>query len=99
MNEFSGRKEISLGAAIKAALKDNGIDKRMDETHLLEKLDQILGAHIARHITSKRISNSVLYIHLDSAALRHELGYRRDELKIALNKSVDSVVIKEIVFS
>jgi len=96
---FSGRKEISFGDALKAAFEESGIDNKLKETRLLENLNQILGEHISKHIQSKRISKSILYIRLDSAALRHELSYRRDELKKALNESIHQELLKDIVFS
>lgn len=96
---FSGRKEISLGEALKAAFKESGMDNKLQETRLLENLNQILGEHISKHIQSKRISKSILYIRLNSAALRHELSYRRDELKKALNESIHQELLKDIVFS
>lgn len=96
---FSGKKEMSLGEALKAAFKESGIDNRLKETRILENLNHILGDHISNHIVSKRISKSILYIRLDSAALRHELSYRRDELKKALNDSIHQELLKDIVFS
>lgn len=99
MGNFSGRKEQSLGDVLKAAFEESGIDGKLKETRLLENLNQVLGEQISRHIISKRISNSILFIRLDSAALRHELGYRRDELKKALNDSIHQELLKDIVFA
>jgi len=96
---FSGRKEQSLGAAIKEWLKENGMESKMDETKILEEWDQIVGPIISKHTTSKRIDKSVLYIRLDAASLRYELGYARDKLKKQLNNVVGKEVIKNIVFS
>lgn len=96
---LSGKKEIKLGDAIKAAFEESGINERLEETRLLENLESILGKHISKHIISKRISKNILYIRIDSAALRHELSYRRDELKTALNKTISKELIKEVVFS
>lgn len=99
MNSFSGRKEMKLGDALKAAFEKSGIDDKLQETRILENLDKVLGPQLSSHIQSKRISKAILYISLDSAALRHELTYRRDELKKALNTSVDQDLLKDIVFS
>ncbi|NOR88495.1 MAG: DUF721 domain-containing protein [Bacteroidales bacterium] len=96
---FSGRKELTLGAAIKEMLKENGIADKFDETHLLSEWDQIVGPIISQHTVSKRIDKSILFVKLDSASLRHELSYARDKLKIQLNKVVGKEVIKDIVFS
>jgi hypothetical protein len=96
---FSGKKEKSFGEALKEAFEESGIDNRLKETRVLENLNHVLGAHISKHILSKRINKSILYIRLDSAALRHELSYRRDELKKALNDSIHQELLKDIVFS
>lgn len=96
---FSGRKEKILGDVLKDVLKENGMDVKIDETKLLQEWENIMGKHISNHTVSKRVSQSILYVHLDSAALRHELSYRRDDLKKALNNAVGKEVIKDIVFA
>jgi len=96
---FSGRKEQTIGAAIKEWLKANGMEEKWDETRLLEEWDQVVGPVISKHTTSKRIDKSVLYIRLDSASLRHELGYARDKLRKQLNNLAGREIIKTIVFS
>ena len=96
---FSSRKEQTIGAAIKEWLKESGMDDKMIETSLLNEWENIVGPIINNHTTSKRIHNTVLYISLDSASLRHELGYAREKLRQQLNKTVGKEIIKTIVFS
>ncbi len=96
---FSGRKEQSLGAAIKEWIKESGMETKMDETRVLDEWDHIVGPIISKHTISKRIDKSVLYIKLDSASLRYELGYARDNLKKQLNSTAGKEVIKNIVFA
>ena len=96
---FSGRKEQSIGAAIKEWLKSQGMEGKMAETRILEEYDKIVGPIISQHTTSKRIDKSVLYIRLGSASLRYELGYARDKLKSQLNQVVGKNIIQNIVFS
>lgn len=96
---FSGRKEQTIGAAIKEWLKANNLEEKWDETRLLGEWDQLVGPIISKHTLSKRIDKSVLYIRLDSASLRHELGYARDKLKKQLNNLAGKELIKTIVFS
>lgn len=96
---FSGRKEQTIGAAIKEWLKQNDMESKMDETRLLNEWDKVVGPIISKHTISKRIEKSVLYIKLDSASLRYELGYARDKLRTQLNNSVNKDIIKTIVFA
>jgi len=99
MSMFSGRKEKNIGAAIREWLKAQGFEEKMDETRILDEYDKIVGPIISQHTIAKRIDKSVLYVKLDSASLRYELGYARDKLKSQLNKVVDKELIKNIVFS
>jgi len=96
---FSGRKESKIGDALREVLHDHDLEQKLEETKILEEWGNIIGQHINQHTLSKRISNSILYIRLDSAALRHELSYSRDKLKQALNRTIGKEVIKDIVFS
>ena len=52
---FSGKKEKSMGAAIKEWLKENGMDSKMTETRLLDSWEPIVGPVIHQHTVSKRI--------------------------------------------
>lgn len=96
---FSGNKEQSMGETIKEWIKHTGVEKKIEETRLLEKYEDIVGPLITKHTVSKRIERSILYIKLDSASLRHELSYARDQLKKQLNLSVGKDLIKDIVFT
>lgn len=96
---FSGKKELKIGDALREVLQENHLEEKVEETRLLAEWENIIGQHINKHTLSKRISKSILYIKLDSAALRYELSFSRDKLKQALNKSVGKDVIKDIVFS
>jgi len=96
---FSGRKEQTIGDALNEWLKDSGMNDKIFETRLLNEWENIVGPVINKHTTSKRIQNTVLYISLDSASLRHELGYAREKLRQQLNNTVGKEIIKTIVFS
>ncbi len=96
---FSGRKEQTIGDALNEWLKDSGMNDKIFETRLLNEWANIVGPVINQHTTSKRIHKTVLYIGLDSASLRHELGYAREKLCQQLNKAVGKEIIKTIVFS
>jgi predicted nucleic acid-binding Zn ribbon protein len=52
---------------------------------------------IAKHTVQLRINKKVLYVEVDSAALRNELTYAREKLKKALNRKVKDNVIDEVV--
>jgi hypothetical protein len=53
---------------------------------------------IARETTHLYIKNRILYVKLNSPALRQELGYARAKLIKLLNKAAGSEVIGDIAF-
>jgi predicted nucleic acid-binding Zn ribbon protein len=52
---------------------------------------------IAKHTKSLRIVKRVLYVEVDSAALRNELTYLREKIKKKLNKKAGDNLIDEVI--
>ncbi len=89
---------MSLGQAIRAILKNHNLERGYSEAGLIKSWERIVGSMIAKHTTSVKIYKRVLYVQVDSAALRNELGYAREKIRIALNKEAGKELIDEIVF-
>ncbi len=71
----------------------------LDEQKALQSWSQVVGPFIATHTIDLSIKNQVLYVRVDSDALRHELNYSKSLLMKNLNERVGKEVIKEIVLS
>jgi len=54
---------------------------------------------VSQHTTRLNISKKVLYIKVDSAALRNELSFAKENIRKALNSEVKSEVIREVVIN
>jgi hypothetical protein len=52
---------------------------------------------VAKHTSGLYIRNHILFVKVDSAALRQELSFSRSKLVAALNDEVKSSVIEDIV--
>lgn len=89
---------MSLGDAIKALLKQHNLERGYSEAGLIRSWERIVGSMIANHTTSLRIKNRVLFVEVDSAALRNELGYAREKIMKALNREAGQDLIDDIVF-
>ncbi len=89
----------SLGDVLKQVLRQNRMDYKLNEMHLIQAWPTVLGAHIAQYTQNLRINNRVLYVHITSPALRSELFMARQLLVKKLNESVGSEVIKDIKFA
>jgi predicted nucleic acid-binding Zn ribbon protein len=89
----------SLGDAIRQFLRTYHLEDKMNETRLIRSWGKVVGKMVDTHTKGLQIRNKVLYVKLDSPALRTELGYAREKLITALNKEAGEVVIAEIVFN
>lgn len=91
--------EILLKEAIGAFLKENRLEEKLIETRLLGAWESVTGRLIARHTEQLYISNHILYVKVDEAALRQELSYQKSKIKAALNKAAGTETIVDIVFA
>jgi len=66
---------------------------------VLNDWEKIVGKMIARHTKNMYIKKRILFVELDNAALRNELSYAKTKLVTAINKSLNSEAIDEIVFT
>jgi len=95
---FNKNNEYTLKEAIEQLLSAYKMNGKINETRIIQAWEQICGAMISRHTENMYIKNKILYVKVDSAALRNELSYAKTKLVMALNSNVKEDVINEIVF-
>ena len=78
--------EQTLGTVIRELLVTLQIEDKLKETQMIASWEEIVGKMIAKHTKSLRIVKRVLYVEVDSAALRNELTYLREKIKKKLTK-------------
>lgn len=71
----------------------------IDEIKAVNSWGQVVGPFIAKHTIDLSIRNKVLYVRVDSDALRNELGYSKSQLIKSLNELVGKDIVREIVLS
>lgn len=87
-----------LSEVIRQVLRQNNLDKPLNEKRLIDAWPLVLGTNIVQYTSELTIKNRVLYVSLNSSVLRHDLFMSRDEIKNSLNKQVGVDVISEIIF-
>jgi predicted nucleic acid-binding Zn ribbon protein len=87
-----------LSDVIHQVLKEQHLDKPLNEKRLIDAWPLILGASIMKYTSEIYIKNRVLYVNLSSSVLRHDLFMSREEIKNSLNKQVGNDVIVDIIF-
>jgi len=86
-----------LGDVIREIMKKYRLEDHLEETNLVENWSKICGSMIASHTSGLRFKDHVLFVKVDSAALRQELQYMKEELLEKLNRSAGRDLIRDIV--
>jgi predicted nucleic acid-binding Zn ribbon protein len=71
---------------------------KMDEMKVRDSWRLVVGRMIERHTESVNLRNKILYVKLDSAALRNELMMARSKIANSINKEMGRKVVDDIVF-
>ena len=90
--------EQPLKEVIEELLERYRLSDKLSEVNMIQSWNKIMGNVISKHTTNLYISNKILFVTLDSAALREELAYAKTKIIKMLTKEYNKVVITDIVF-
>lgn len=90
--------EQSLKEVIHELLAAYRLDNKLHEVRLINSWESLMGISVAKQTSKIYISKGVLFVELNSAALRNELSYAKTKLVGLLNKEAGHDVITDIVF-
>lgn len=90
--------EQSLGDVIREFLHAYNLEEKLNEQRLMKSWEAIVGKMVAKHTKNLYIHNKVLFVQMDSSALKNELVYSVGKIIGDLNREVGTVVISDIVF-
>ncbi|MFZ4522858.1 MAG: DUF721 domain-containing protein [Bacteroidales bacterium] len=91
--------EKPLKAAIEEFLDTFHLRDKLNQARIIQAWERVVGEMIARNTSQLHIRNKVLYVKVNSSALRNELLFARNKIMAALNKEVGATVIEEIVLN
>lgn len=78
-------------------LKAFRIEDKFDETNLINQWEKVMGTPIAKRTTKVYIYQKKLYVHLNSAPLKHELNMQRDKILVLLTKEFGKPIVNEVI--
>ena len=88
-----------LGELIKEFYEQHrGLDY-IDEVKAVNSWPKVVGSFIASHTIDLSVKNHVLFVRVDSDALRNELSYSKSLLLKNLNELVGKELLSEIVLN
>lgn len=82
------KKMQSIGEALADFLRESGLEKPIMERRIVELWPQVMGESVARLTREVEVTDGVLYVRLNSAALRSQLFEIRFDLVRRLNEAV-----------
>ena len=88
----------NLQELIEKLIKAYRWDGKISELKIIDSWKSVVGPMIERHTTGIQLKGKILYVSLDSSALRNELMMARSKIVDSLNKEVGSKVLEDIVF-
>jgi predicted nucleic acid-binding Zn ribbon protein len=94
---MSRSNQFSLGEAIREFIREYDLQDKLNEKKILASWENVVGPVISKHTSKMWIRNGVLYVRLDSAALRNELMYSRTKILRSMNRKAGSEVLHDMI--
>ena len=87
----------SIGQAIRELLNSYRISTRFDEANLISSWERLAGKPIAKRTKKIYIRNKVMFVELDSPAMKHDFNLHKNQVLDMFRKEFGNDVINEIV--
>ncbi len=96
-NPMRKKNDITLGEALEKMVSEFNLGTKLDESRIKDAWVKVMGKPIAKYTSSVSFRDGKLYIKIDSASLKQELGYSRDKIKDLFNKELGATVVHDVV--
>lgn len=90
-----GHWSMEIGDAIIQYLRENGLEQSVLDVQIEEVWPQVMGDVVNRLTRSVEVRDGVLYVRVNSAALKTQLFENRFELVRKLNEAVGAKAIRD----
>ena len=90
-----GDLSMEIGDAIIQYLRENGLEQSVLDVQIEEVWPQVMGDVVNRLTRSVEVRDGVLYVRVNSAALKTQLFENRFELVRKLNEAVGAKAIRD----
>lgn len=88
---------IHISQAIQELLKTQHLKPKFDEASVVVSWERIVGKSIAKRTRRIFIRDKVLFVELQSPALKHDLSFHKSGMLEVLQKEFGKDVVKEII--
>ncbi len=88
---------IKLGDAISQIFKEEKLDEKYSIFAIRNEWEKLVGTLLAKHTTQINYAAGILFVSIDSAVVRNEATYMKDEIIQKVNTFVGKRLIRELV--
>ena len=98
MGRDSKKNEIQhVGQAIQDLLKEYHIKSRFDEANLVASWERLVGKSVAKRTRKVFVRNKVVFVELDSPAMKHDLHLHKNHILEVFRKEFGNDAVGDIV--
>ncbi len=86
----------SIGDAVNAYLSEYHLGNKLQEADLFSQWKKITNEYVAKHTIKLDLKGDKCYVTFDSAALKHEFSFIKEEVITNINAYFGRVVVREL---
>jgi predicted nucleic acid-binding Zn ribbon protein len=86
-----------IGDAIREMLKSYRLTSKFDEATVVASWERLVGKPIAKRTKKVSVRNHVLFVELDSPAMKNDLNLHKSQIISVFEKEFGKGIVKEIV--
>lgn len=88
---------IKLGDAISQIFKEEKLDEKYSIFAIRNGWEGIVGKTVAKHTTQINYLHGMLYVSIDSAVMRNEIAYAKEDIVEKVNRFCGKRLIKDLI--
>lgn len=89
--------EQTLKSAISEFLHSQHLDSKLAEVNIINNWERLVGALIAKNTQEIFFKKGVMYLKIESNALRNELMYQRGKIMAIVNTEANQQLITDVI--
>lgn len=86
-----------IGEAIQELLRSYQIKSKFDEATLISSWEKMVGKPVAKRTKKLSIRNKVLFVELDSPAMKNDLNLHKAQILEMFRKEFGTAIIRELI--
>ncbi len=88
---------LNLQDVLKDFVNENNLEKGLDKVQVRNAWAKLMGNGINNYTTAIELKNDILYVQLNSSALREELSYGKQKIIELINEELGKEIVNKIV--